>query len=200
MFSISGSTGPIRKHLMTATATGRLTGHSIPMGSYENKHLVTGILRRKVARQRYVIFPHQANCATRRIWVQTFRHESKEMADTAIRADAARKPAADMSNLIEFIPFDPATNMSEATATDSGGANLRIVKGAFVGGACLAESLPDASASANQLEAQGFRVLGVATSAPSAMRLAMESLISAILPDRIPPLRLRNCTRWACVQ
>src|SRR5580692_2718115 len=48
--------------------------------------------------------------------------------DTAIRAAAASKAAADLPKLVKFIPFDPATKMSEADAADSGGAPVRIVK------------------------------------------------------------------------
>ena len=36
--------------------------------------------------------------------------------DAAIRAAAAKKTASDLPKLIKFIPFDPATKMSEATA------------------------------------------------------------------------------------
>jgi H+-transporting ATPase len=91
--------------------------------------------------------------------------------DTALRTAAASKAAADLPKLFKFIPFDPATKMSEATATDLGGALVRIVKGAFAAVARLAETSPEASATAD-LEAQGFRVLAVAAGAPAAMRLA----------------------------
>src|SRR5271157_72455 len=37
--------------------------------------------------------------------------------DGAIRA-AAGKPAAEAPHLVKFVPFDPATKMSEATVTD----------------------------------------------------------------------------------
>jgi H+-transporting ATPase len=50
--------------------------------------------------------------------------------DAAIRAAAARKVRSDRRNLVKFVPFDPATKMSEATAVDRA-ATLRIVKGAF---------------------------------------------------------------------
>ncbi len=92
--------------------------------------------------------------------------------DTAIRTAAASKAAADPPKLVKFIPFDPATKMSEATATDSNGATVRIVKGAFAVVAGLAQTPPEASATADQLEAQGFRVLAVAAGAPAAMKLA----------------------------
>src|SRR5271170_4233406 len=48
--------------------------------------------------------------------------------DGAIRAAAAKKAAADLPKLIKFVPFDPATKMSEATATDKSGAAVRAVK------------------------------------------------------------------------
>ena len=51
--------------------------------------------------------------------------------DTAIRAAAAKKIVSDLPKLIKFIPFDPGTKMSEATANDQSGATVRIVKGAF---------------------------------------------------------------------
>jgi H+-transporting ATPase len=92
--------------------------------------------------------------------------------DGAIRAAAAKKPASDLPKLIKFIPFDPATKMSEATATDSSGATVRAVKGAFAAVAGLTPPSPDASAAANQLEAQGFRVLAVAVGPPDAVKLA----------------------------
>ena len=92
--------------------------------------------------------------------------------DTALRTAAASKAAADLPKPVKFIPFDPATKMSEATATDLGGGTVRIVKGAFAAVAGLAEASPEASGTADQLEAQGFRVLAVAAGAPAAMRLA----------------------------
>ena len=83
-----------------------------------------------------------------------------------------QEPPTNLPELIKFIPFDPVTKMSEATAADSAGATARIVKGAFALVAGLAETSPEASTAANQLEAQGFRVLAVAAGAPAAMKLA----------------------------
>ena len=42
--------------------------------------------------------------------------------DAAIRAAAAQKVATDLPNGIAFVPFDPATKMSEATVVDANGA------------------------------------------------------------------------------
>jgi H+-transporting ATPase len=92
--------------------------------------------------------------------------------DAAIRAAAAKKTAADLPKLIKFVPFDPGTKMSEATATDPGGASLRVVKGAFAAVAGLAAPDPDASKTTSELEAQGYRVLAVAVGAPEAIKLA----------------------------
>jgi H+-transporting ATPase len=92
--------------------------------------------------------------------------------DGAIRAAAAKKAASDLPKLIEFVPFDPGTKMSEATAADPSGAAVRAVKGAFSAVAALTQGAPDASATATELEAQGFRVLAVAMGPPAALKLA----------------------------
>jgi H+-transporting ATPase len=92
--------------------------------------------------------------------------------DGAIRAAAAKKAATDLPKLIKFVPFDPATKMSEATATGPGGATVRAVKGAFAVVAKLTQSDPDAAKTANELEAKGFRVLAVAVGPPTALKLA----------------------------
>jgi H+-transporting ATPase len=92
--------------------------------------------------------------------------------DGAIRAAAAKKAATDLPKLVKFVPFDPATKMSEATATDPGGATVRAVKGAFAEVAKLTQSDPDAAKTANDLEAKGFRVLAVAVGPPTALKLA----------------------------
>ena len=55
---------------------------------------------------------------------------------------------------------------------DSSGGNLRIVKGAFAVVVGLSQPSPTASTAANELEAQGFRVLAVAVGPPPALRLA----------------------------
>jgi len=96
--------------------------------------------------------------------------------DGAIRAAAAKKAASDLGKLIKFVPFDPATKMSEATVTDSkgaaGGATVRAVKGAFASVAALTQSDPEAAKTANELQAKGFRVLAVAVGPPAALKLA----------------------------
>ncbi|MGA3241710.1 MAG: HAD-IC family P-type ATPase [Bryobacteraceae bacterium] len=92
--------------------------------------------------------------------------------DGAIRAASARKTASDLPKLVKFVPFDPGTKMSEATATGPGGATVRAVKGAFAAVASLTQPAPDASKVADELEAKGFRVLAVAAGPPASLKLA----------------------------
>jgi H+-transporting ATPase len=92
--------------------------------------------------------------------------------DAAIRAAAAKELVSDLPTLVQFVPFDPGTKMSEAAASDRGGASVRVVKGAFAAVAGLTQSGSDASATASELEAKGFRVLAVAAGPPDTPKLA----------------------------
>jgi len=92
--------------------------------------------------------------------------------DGAIRAAAAKKAASDLPKLIKFVPFDPATKMSQATAAAPGGATVRAVKGAFAAVSGLTQAPPDAAKVADELEAKGYRVLAVAAGPPAALKLA----------------------------
>jgi H+-transporting ATPase len=92
--------------------------------------------------------------------------------DAAIRVAAAQKVASDLPKLGQFLPFDPATKMSAATAVDSSGAAVRAVKGAFTAVAAIAQAPPDSSKIADQLEARGYRVLAVAMGPPEALKIA----------------------------
>jgi H+-transporting ATPase len=104
--------------------------------------------------------------------------------DIAIREAAAKASAiADPSALIKFVPFDPAVKMSEAIAAESNGATMRIAKGAFAVIAGLTQPSSEAAgAAAGALEAQGYRVLGVAAGPPEVMHLA--GLIALSDPPR----------------
>jgi H+-transporting ATPase len=101
--------------------------------------------------------------------------------DGAVRAAAARKPTTAAPRLVAFTPFDPATKMSQATATEAG-VQQRIVKGAFVVVVGLAQSSPTAAGAATELEGKGFRVLAVAAGPDHAMKLA--GLIALSDPPR----------------
>jgi len=95
----------------------------------------------------------------------------EDSVDAAIRSAAAQKPVADLPKLIDFVPFDPGTKISEATATDAKGGHQRIVKGAFTVVAAMAAPAPGAAAIADDLEDQDFRVLAVAAGVPAAMQM-----------------------------
>ena len=92
--------------------------------------------------------------------------------DGAIRSAASEKVVSNAPKLLHFIPFDPATKMSEATAADPNLGTLRIIKGAFAVVSRLAAPSPIAPVAANELEAKGFRVLAVAAGPQAAMKLA----------------------------
>jgi H+-transporting ATPase len=108
--------------------------------------------------------------------------------DGAIRAAAAHKAISDAPKLVKFAPFDPAKKMSEATATDSTGGTLRIVKGAFAAVIGLAQPSPVAAAAAKELEGKGFRVLAVAAGPATALKLA--GLIALSDPPRADSAKL----------
>jgi H+-transporting ATPase len=108
--------------------------------------------------------------------------------DGAIRAAAAHKAISDAPKLVKFAPFDPAKKMSEATATDSTGGTLRIVKGAFAAVIGLAQPSPIAAAAAKELEGKGFRVLAVAAGPATALKLA--GLIALSDPPRADSAKL----------
>ncbi len=107
--------------------------------------------------------------------------------DAAIRAAAARTPAEGLPTRTRFVPFDPAQKMSEADARDIDGRPLRIVKGAPARIAQLAPPPADVAAQ-GAFEAQGYRVLAVATGTDSS--LAWAGLIALSDPPRPDARRL----------
>jgi H+-transporting ATPase len=96
----------------------------------------------------------------------------RDSVDAAIRLSASERSAIDLPKLVRFVPFDPATKMSEASAKGADGALIRIVKGAFSVIKNLAETPGNATDVANDLEGKGFRVLAVAIGPEKSMRLA----------------------------
>jgi H+-transporting ATPase len=91
--------------------------------------------------------------------------------DMAIRAAAAKAPITDPARVTAFVPFDPGTKTAEATVVDAKGATLRVVKGAYAA-VCKQTGGAGPAAAEQELEAKGFRVLGVALGAGKALRLA----------------------------
>jgi H+-transporting ATPase len=102
--------------------------------------------------------------------------------DGAIRAAAASKDVSDAPKVVKFVPFDPATKMSEATVQDPSGGTRHVVKGAFAAVIGLTQPSPATTAASEELEGKGFRVLAVAAGPPTAMKLA--GLIALSDPPR----------------
>ncbi len=91
--------------------------------------------------------------------------------DAAVRNAAARCTFVVMPRRNQFVPFDPKVKMAEATVVDQKGAKVRVVKGAFAHVQVMAQASPEASTRAALLEAEGFRVLGVALEVGRELRL-----------------------------
>jgi H+-transporting ATPase len=91
--------------------------------------------------------------------------------DGAVRAGAAHYHFAAMPRLETFLPFDPTTKMAEAVVRDATGKEQRVVKGAFAYIAAIAKTPNVSVARASALEAEGFRVLGVAAGQKDALQL-----------------------------
>ena len=103
--------------------------------------------------------------------------------DTALRRAAATIPdRGPILRLLRFVPFDPATKMSEAFVRDPEGNELRVVKGAFQAVGTVVEMPPEARQIADDLARSGHRVLAVGAGLPKAMRLA--GLIALSDPPR----------------
>ena len=92
--------------------------------------------------------------------------------DAAIRRAAAEaRPGGATARRVRFVPFDPATRMSEALAVDPDGQEVRIVKGAFAAVAEVAEVPAEARNRVDDLAARGHRVIAVALGPPASLRL-----------------------------
>lgn len=98
-------------------------------------------------------------------------HDGGDPVDAAIlRASQAMSPARALPRVTAFTPFDPARKLSEASAQDTEGHVLAIVKGApgTLGSGLLAE---DAAVALEALDAAGYRTLAVASGPQKGMRL-----------------------------
>ena len=87
--------------------------------------------------------------------------------------NAARKRQIDCSHCerIRFVPFEPATKLSEAVVRDAG-RELHALKGAAPAIAARSVAAPDWQHDAQKLAEQGYRVLAVAGGAEGELRLA----------------------------
>ena len=110
--------------------------------------------------------------------------------DQAIRAAAAAAGIKDAPTLISFEPFDPDKKMSQALVMNARHDQQRILKGAFAVVAGLAKVSPEAQTAAEELEAQGLRVLAIAYGPENALRLI--GLVALSDPPRGDSVALIN--------
>jgi H+-transporting ATPase len=102
--------------------------------------------------------------------------------DRAVRAATPEAGVTVLGRLLRFVPFDPATKMSEAVIAGSDGHERRVVKGAFEMVSRIAEAPEGARQSVDRLADEGHRVLAVALGASGSLRLA--GLIALSDPPR----------------
>ena len=102
--------------------------------------------------------------------------------DAAIRAAAGSAERAAPERVVRFVPFDPATKISQAVAAERDGRAISIVKGAFEIIGKTAAAPADARARVDAIAARGHRVIAVAVGPPGALQLA--GLIAISDPPR----------------
>ena len=119
--------------------------------------------------------------------------------DAAIRAAATGKAAGDVPQIgqVRAVRSGDEDVRGDGRRTRTV-ATQRVVKGAFAAVVGLAQPSPTATAAANELEGQGFRVLAVAAGPPAAMKLA--GLIALSDPPRADSAALISELHglWAC--
>jgi H+-transporting ATPase len=87
-----------------------------------------------------------------------------------LRAAQVREPSLRLAMQTKFIPFDPATKLSEGFAVDAGNP-VHALKGAPVAVARRVTDLPAWEVDVARLSQEGYRVLAVAEQSREAMRL-----------------------------
>jgi H+-transporting ATPase len=99
----------------------------------------------------------------------------QDVIDATIRRSAAARAVTasqdELPRLVQFIPFDPTTKMSEALAVERDGNELRIAKGAFETISKHAEVPGGARRLVDGLAERGHRVIAVAAGPASSLRL-----------------------------
>lgn len=108
--------------------------------------------------------------------------------DSAIRAAASRVNANGLGRQVRFVPFDPATKMSEAIIAGSDGPERRVVKGAFERVSRIAECPEAARQMVDTLAGEGHRVIAVAVGAAGSLRLVGVIALSDPPRDEAEPL------------
>jgi H+-transporting ATPase len=108
--------------------------------------------------------------------------------DGAIRMAASATGRIAAERLVRFVPFDPATKMSQAFAVDLDGIQICVIKGAFEVVSKLAAAPANARRQVDNLAERGHRVIAVAMGPSGSPRLA--GLIAISDPPREDSSRL----------
>ncbi len=109
--------------------------------------------------------------------------------DAAIRAAMAARGTRVLPQRLAFVPFDPATKIAEAVVIDADGSQRRIAKGALAAVARLVSpSARERTDEGEALQAQGYRVLGVA--AGSGEHLTLAGFVALSDPPRADSAQL----------
>lgn len=97
--------------------------------------------------------------------------DGQDPVDAAIRAAARAEQSAPNAGLTvsRFIPFDPATKMSQAFLRDAADGDIVAVKGAPAAVQAMAPTTPAVDAALAQLTTAGYRTLAVASGRPGQM-------------------------------
>jgi len=109
--------------------------------------------------------------------------------DAAIREMGSQHGMKRSPTLQQFVPFDPAKKLSEATVTGPDDKNMRVVKGAFDTVIALSSPSVPGSAAVKELEGHGLRVLAVAEGA-SGSPMTLTGLIALSDPPRSDSAKL----------
>lgn len=108
---------------------------------------------------------------------------TQDPVDTAICAAADARGAEIGLRQTRFVPFDPATKISEADAIDARARTVRILKGAPARVSALASPTSEGAPGIEELSAHGHRVLAVAVG-PLGAPLELVGLVALSDPPR----------------
>jgi H+-transporting ATPase len=114
--------------------------------------------------------------------------EDRDAIDTAVIAALKDQDALENWKQTKFIPFDPVTKRTEATATDAAGKTIVVTKGAPQVIIDLAKPASDVGPRVHQmvdeLAAKGYRALGVARSEDDGATWALLGIVPMFDPPR----------------
>lgn len=144
----------------------------------------TGTLtRNEIAVAEVVTFPGFSRDDVLALAAQASAAADPDPIDSAIWTAARERSASSLGRPIRFVPFDPATKMSEAVTAVADGPERRIVKGAFEVVSRIAKVPETARQSVDLLAGQGHRVIAVAAG-DSGSSLQLAGLIALSDPPR----------------